>query len=270
MIAMATAPLAGQEEVELPFLLQLGSGNVGVRYSPGYLDRAARVSDRYALLLDHLGPQSERPLALVIDLLTRREWEEAGIRTPYGLPAILGRREIALAAGGDGGTIALWNRLAPGGVPELAGHPIRGTVEEAESLAALDLIAQVEVVRLLLPDIVDVPSRPRWLSALTAHTLAWSAFARFESARLDEIGRFFSAVEGASGSSETELAPRMRDDARFFEAAALVGAREKKPPAKPFLKCLRKKRGEPVAGLVKRYPALEGWMTAQGSALAGS
>lgn len=265
----ALGALAAADTVSLPFLLEFQTDRIAIRYTPGSLDRAARVQERFGLLLEEWTIRGAAPTVLAIDLLSRDEWEAAGIDVPYGLPVVLGPREIALAAWGDAGTVALWQRLAGADLPRLEGTPVRGTRVEAESLSALDLAAQVEVARLLLADLGAAAPDP-WWDALAAQTLAWSAFLRFESDRADEIGRFFQGLARSVPIAEDRpggVADRLVAAAPFVTPALAIAATEGQPPAKPFLRWLRKRaRSEAERGdrLRIRYPTAGQWLLERG------
>lgn len=256
--------------VELPYLLTLPSPRVPVRYTPGTLDRASHLQRRFEFFLDEIASRSAPRFGLVIDLLSRDEWEASGIEVPYGLPASLGPREIALAAIGDAGTVALWRRLAGGGVPRLPGAPIRGTIAEAESLWALDLAAEVEIARLLLPALAADGGSP-WWEPLVAQTLAWSAFLRYEPDQGPQIARFFDGLaESAAGEADMAggAARRILDAAPFAAAARQVAASEGRPPAKRFLRWLARKgnSGGPAGReerFRERYPEVAAWLDAR-------
>jgi len=255
---------------ELPFLLELQSERVSVRYSPGSLDRASRVMERFDLLLEEVGGRRGPALGLAINLLSREEWEASGIEIPYGLPAEIGPRELALAAWGDAGTVALWQRLAGAGVPRLNGTPVRGTRAEAESLSALDLVTEIEAVRMLLP-VLEGGNGSDWWDPLLAHTLAGSAFLRYEAARAEEIARLFAHLEAQkpSGSdSRGGAAERIHRYAPYAFAARSIAATEERPPAKPLLGWLRKGAQsksvrEREENFRARYPAVAEWLASQ-------
>jgi len=257
---------AGQ--VVLPYLLTLPSERVPVQYTPGTLDRASHVQDRFELLVTEISHRSKADIGLVVHLLSREEWESAGIEVPYGLPAALGPQQIAIAALGDPGTVALWKRLAGDGVPRLAGRPVRGTIAEAESLSALDLAAEVEVARLLLPAL-DANGGSEWWEPLVAQTLAWSAFLRFEPGRRHEISTFFGGLVGVRPSAEDSVggaADRLIESAHYAAPALRIADVESRPPARPFLKWLRKKGNthspaDREERFRMRYPSVAEWLS---------
>lgn len=251
-----------------PFLLTLPGDAVVVNYAPGSLDRAYHVQQRLELLVGDASRWSGERLRLRVFVLGRAEWSEMGVGLPYGLPARLPGDVLAVPAAGDDGTVALWTRLRGAPPPALPGRPLAGTPQEAASLALSDLLTEIEAARTLLA-LARLRGETPWVHQVMAHLLALSAFERYERARLDEIGRFFSDL--GRQVSETpaleryteglDLATLLWFESRFHAGARRVLDDGKKNEAKVVLKLARKNGGVlRRAALLERYPALADWL----------
>lgn len=278
IVPLLMLPLAGtvdaSDPTALSLLLELPGDAVSVRYTPGSLDRAVSVQERFLRLLRDFRDWARHDAVLLVYLLSREEWERAGYRSPYGLPEPLEGRALALAAWGDAETVSLWQRLIGGRLPMVPGQPFRGSPEEASSLALADLIARVEVVRNLLPA-AGYSGDAIWVDGVMAHAVALSTLQRHEATQLPEATRLFAALasRGAAPGSESSaeadptssLAARLGQEGWYFEAALLVAEAEGRAPAKALLKWARRYSDRvPAADLVGRYPQLGRWLAAGG------
>ncbi len=264
LLVLALAPT--RAGAELPFLLDLPATHkswAGVRYTPGSLDRASHVQDRLGLLVDDFDRWTDQKQPLFAYLLSRTEWEEVGVRIPYGLPARLPDGGIVLAAWGDKGMVALWRELLNGALPEIEGTPLRGTVEESSSLLALDLLGQVEASRTLVARGELQAAEPR-VYDLFAHTLAASAFYRHERGRFNDIAALFrrlAAAEVSADSSHADLRTLLQEQARTFNAAHWLLAKRGEDAPKTLFKLARKKKGAlDTSTLRQRFPELAAWL----------
>ncbi len=254
--------------LEMPFLLDLPpnrTSSAGVRYTPGSLDRASHVQQRLSLLARDFARWSGGKETLQAYLLSRQEWEELGVRIPYGLPARLPDGGVVLSAWGDSGTVALWTDLLAAELPAVEGTPLRGTAAEASTLLALDLLAQVEVSRTLVVRGGYRVTEPR-IADLLAHTLAATAFWRHEAARFDDIGLFFARLArtpvAAEGSVPEEgLRRLLRRQARTFLAAHLIVRAREDEAAKALLKLAAKQHdGLGAEDLRRKFPEITSWL----------
>jgi hypothetical protein len=257
--------VSGVAASELPFLLELRSDPVRVLYTPGSLDRASRVQQRFTLLVEDFGKWNGGVVPLSIVLLTRDEWEASGAAVLFGLPAQLPDSQLALSAWGDSGTVGLWQVLAGGSLPTLEGVPIRGTPQEASSLVGCDWLGQVEASRLLLAAAGYRAAEP-WVLEVMAHTVALAVLARYESQRLSEVVALYSGFARqngsrfGSGSPEAALQSWLRSEARFFEAARILVSSRGPRAAKDILKLARKRNGRLEGDeVLDRFPQLSDW-----------
>ncbi|MCH7666272.1 MAG: hypothetical protein IH936_10140 [Acidobacteria bacterium] len=245
----APGPAAGQSippagSKPLPYLLNLGDIFALVRYSPGALDRASHVQQRFALLAEDFRKWSKQSVPLSAVLLSRTDWEALDLAVPYGLPAHMANGEVALCAWGDHGTVRLWRALLGGELPQLEGHPLYGSKAEASSLLLNDLLAQGVAARALLnqagfggvhPDIVN----------FTAHVIALAASNLHESLSLGAIRRIYSmtAPDASLGvpSGDGIWRARLASERPYYEAAAaLISKRGATKAPKALLKLLRR------------------------------
>ncbi len=250
---LATAPAAATAS-EVPYLLSLEGPPVTVRYSPGSLDRADHVQRRFGRLVAEIGRKQLGQPLLVVELLTDADWRSSGLPGPFGLPAITTTGTLALPAWGTPGTVALWRGLLDGRLPSILGTPLRGTAEEAASLAAADLVGEVEASRLILARLGLVAGEP-WADDLLACSLVVSTLQRHEAVRWPELRFLISGLVQRAEAADEERLWRLR----FVAAAERVGAESGKLPAKPLLKLVRKGDGSAVGRLVERYPWLRSW-----------
>lgn len=241
-------------------LLTLGGRHVTVRYTPGALDRADHVQRRYTLLARDFGPKNAAGPVLLVELMSAPEWRAAGLPEPFGLPAIGASGSLVLPAWGNAESVATWRLLLAGRLPRIDGTPLRGSAEEAASLAAADLLGELEASRLLLAVQRLSGDRP-WVDDLLAAALAASAFQRYEAPRWPEIRALFDRLARAG---DPRLAERLRC-AAYLEAAARIGEEAGKLPARPLLKMAAKKKG-PLAAqrLLEAYPWLAEWSVSHG------
>jgi hypothetical protein len=243
---------------QLPHLLLLPGEGAWVHYSPGALDRAARVQEWLrTLAIDH-AKWSRQPVPLSAVVLTREEWQGAGFERPYGLPLRLGSGKLALPAEGDSGTVAGWRALLGPELPPLPGFPLRGTPEEGSSLLAADLLARLEASRELVAAGVLRIEEP-WVAELAAALVAVSAF-RGEPQTLAHLERLSATLAataaGAPGrEAAADLAGRLGDH-RAFAAALEVAGQERRPLAR--LLALQKQGGGVLTSgyLLGRFPQL--------------
>ena len=251
LLAAARVPLAAGG-FDQPHLLTLRGDEVTVRYTPGALDRAAHLQERLRTLAGDVRGWLGVDLELRGFVLGPDEWEAAGVDRPYGVPARVGARELAVAAWGDERSVALWRAALRQPLPWGGGEPVRGTVEEAASLALCDLLVQVEVGRIAV-------AAAGWRGdaealELAAHVVAASAFALHEPQRRAEIHDVFVRL------AERPVAPARRGDGLYFRGAEIVLERDGTRAAKRLAQLARRGKGElRREALIERYPELAPW-----------
>lgn len=262
---------SGAEAGSLAFLLELPGELVGVRYSPGSLERAVHLQDRYTLLLEDFRSWSNSPVALVLFLLSRDEWQQAGFELPYGVPTAMGGRGLAMSAWGDAQTVQLWKDLLGSRLPILPDTPLRGSPDEVASQALAALLGAVEVSYILLQAGGYRGDRP-WVDGVMAHLVALAAIERHESQHLPEMRQVFLQLARSGGgagayplsaaTTSDSLAARLWFEAQYFDAASLISQGRGKTPTKAVLRQARKQGGGiRAADLLARYPALGEWLS---------
>ncbi len=258
-------PAAAQD---LPFLLDLPvtpERAAAVRYTPGSLDRASHVQDRYSLLAADFGRWSGEKLPLLVMLLSREDWQRLGVQLPYGFPVRLPNGTVMLAAWGDSGTVELWRHLLAEGLPPLEGTPIRGTPDEAASLVITDLLGQIEAARGLLTRGGFGSPQPR-INDFMAHTLALSAVLNHDRSRLALLDSLFRQLEVAPADipgAEPNLGGWLRYQGDAYRAARTLAAKRGNASAKQLLKLARRAGGSlSAADLRRRFPELAPWLDA--------
>jgi hypothetical protein len=277
---------AGADPAALSQLLLLPGERAAVRYTPGALDRAAHVQARLAVLASDFASWSGRATPLRALVLSPEDWRAAGLRRPYGLAERTPTGELAAPAWGSEETVALWRGLTGAPPPWAGGLPVRGTPEEAGSLALADLVLQVECGRLFVeggglgpgelaggaPDAAGAD----WVSGLAAHVVALVALVRHEPARLDQVSAFWrllgaagtgaaaAGVERASG--ELPLGSWLAREAALHAGARLIVERDGAKSVKRLQALRRARGGLTAAALLGRYPELGPWLRAAGGA----
>lgn len=264
VVRAAPSPQSEQQ----PFLLALRGQSVVLNYTPGALDRAVHVQRRLELLSTDFSRWSNVQVRLRVFVLSRDEWGHFGFHLPYGLPGRVSGTTLAVPSYGDAGTVELWTQIRGFPPPPLAGIPMKGTAEEAASLALSDLLMEVEAARVLL-SLGGLQGEVSWLHQLMAHSLARSAFEAYESGRLAEIDAFFDSL--GSGietplplnryAAGLELETLLWFESRFQDGARVLLASGKKNEAKGLLKQAAKSGGELTESLFfELFPEMRGWL----------
>jgi hypothetical protein len=260
--AMPSSDAAG--ELSVSGLLLLPGRTATVRYSPGSLDRAARVQERLELLAADWTKWCKRDIALGAYVLDRDEWGRAGITQTYGLPLRLGSTWMVVPGEGDDRTVTLWEGLVGGGLPAAEGMPMRGTPAEASSLGMADLLAQHQLA-VGFVEMTGLTNGSVWLRDLLAHVVAGASFLRWEPARIGEVDALYQRAAaatpapplGATAVPEQPVGPWLAAQARLYGAAQVVLAKDGDDAVKHLIK-MRKKKGAPLelADLEARYRGL--------------
>ena len=266
--AALAAPVGA--DANLAHLFNLRGAHCTVRYTPGSLDRAAHVQARLDALAEDFAKWGGARVELVAYILGPEDWHMAGLRQPYGMPEAVGPNAVAMPAWGDDRTIALWRGLLGGPLPWSSGTPVRGTPEEAASLAAADLVAQVEIARQFV-DRERLASGAPWVHELLAATVARAAFERREAVRIGEIEGFFAQLGRTAGpeppSPPIEFREGLAAAARFFAGAPILLRRDKGKTVSRLTKLARKSDGPLAVGdWVGRYPELSVWLSGPAAA----
>ncbi len=254
---------------ERGLLLDLRGRGANVRYSPGSLERAARVQETYGLLATQIAPWTKNKEALLVYLLSREDWQSAGVALPFGFFARLPVHGLAIPAWGDPGTVGLWRGLLGSALPEVEGEPMRGSAEEASSVRLADLLADVEAVRLLL-ERAGIGADQVWAGELMAHSVAYSVLWKHRPARLAAAERLYATVLArdralpapslADYRTGLSMEDWLRFQARFSRGARRLAEAEGLGAGKAVVKLARKNGGRlSGAALVARWPTLAAW-----------
>lgn len=281
-LALGSGPAAepSPQSSQQPFLLALRGKTVVLNYTPGALDRAVHLQRRLELLGNDFARWAGAAAQLRVFVLSREEWAKFGFLLPYGLPGRIGGNTLAVPSFGDAGTVELWTQIRGFAPPPLPGIPMKGTAEEAASLALSDLLMEVEAARVLL-SVGAVRGEVAWLHQVLAHLLARTAFERYEETRMPEINAFFDSLGvGVQGSLPLDRYAQGLDLETFlwFESCFQDGARvvmesAKGNQAKALVKRARKSGGVLTETVFfERYPEMRAWLAktfAAGSTPAG-
>ncbi len=256
---VALVVLAGlaPQAVGQTYLASLEGPPVTIRYAPGSLDRATAVKQRFERLIEQTGKRRwwKQPL-LLVELMEADAWRQAGLAEPYGLPAISAEGSLALPSWGTQETVAVWRDLLDRRLPSTSVAPLRGSSEELASLAAADLLGEVEGSRLVLSRLGLAGAEP-WINDLLACAMTVSALVEYEPVRRAESLQLFAALAKRGETSSDERLKRLK----WIQAADRIGSESGRFPAKPLLKLVRKQPG-PLAAekLLEHYPWLAEWL----------
>lgn len=250
-------------------LLDLRGDLVSVRYSAGALQRASQIQDPFELLVAEFAKWSGQKNRIGVLLLSREEWEAAGIAMPYGLPARVHGSNVASAAWGDPATVDLWGRLLGWDMPAVDDAPLRSTSEEAASLVAADLLGLFEGARILMEQ-AGYGGTEAWVGEVLAHTVAATVIARAPGAGMAGAARLYGNLAATRADSPPPLANYRSGlsieewlwfQASFFEAARMILDEERRGTGKSVVKLARKNDGRVSrADLIGRYPMLDAWL----------
>lgn len=267
---LLTSPVAAQgggSRDALWELLLLPGNQVSVRYTPGSLDRASRLQQRLEPLVKEIGSWTGQPASLAIFLISRDEWEQVGFALPYGFPARLPGRLLALAAWADDGTVDLWRGLLHEQLPEAATGFAAGSPTMQSSLEVCDLLGSVEAARILLEK-AGLAGDELWISELMAHTAYLAA--RWQGpprAGGDEDVRSATAARpgGALPLAAYEAGLSMEDwlwfQSAFYRGARQLIERRGHKVGKQMLRTAAKSGGTlRRADLIDRYPEVGEWL----------
>ncbi len=261
------APAAGL--ARLTHLLTLPGLATTILYTPGALDRAARVQERAELLALVFHRIDKRPAPLKIWVLEREDWEAAGLDRAYGLPVVVDAGAFALPALGDPGQVETVTRLLGAPPPTSDWIPLRGTPEEAGALAVADAIFQIEAARDFGRRVRLMGDRP-WVTGVLAQLAARIAFEKAEPGRMPAIAAMFDSIAEHQGG----LVSRRLDDyaaglplevdlwyqAQLLRGADVLWVREGDSGASRFLyRTIQKGTLVPAAELDRAYPGLATW-----------
>jgi hypothetical protein len=268
LLVLALVPLGGtSQEAPPPFLLVLKGQAAYVNYTPGALDRAIHIQRRIELVAVDFSKLTKMQIRVRVFVLSRDEWGQFGFGLPYGLPGRIRGTTLAVASLGDPGTVSLWTDILGVAPPPLPGIPIKGTAQEASTLAMGDLLTQVETARILLSS-GGIRGEVGWVQQVLAHLVARVAFERYESARLENINNFFAQLgQGASGhtlaqySQGLDLKTLLWFESRFHQGARLVLEGGKKNEGRELFKAAVKNGGLVTEQMMlERYPQLRVWL----------
>ena len=263
LVAMEAAPQAPP----LPFLLALKGKATVINYTPGALDRAVHIQRRIELLVVDFSRQIKQQLLVRIFILSRNEWSQFGFGLPYGLPGRIQGATLAVPALGDAGTVSLWTEILGSSPPPLPGIPLKGTAEEASTLAMADLLTEVEAARLLL-SLAGIRGDEVWVHQVLAHMVARMAFASYEGPRMGEINAFFEQLAHGSENHALEryspgidLTTLLWFESRFHRGSRVLLEGGHRNGGRGILKRAMKNGGL-VTGkeLLDRYPRLGEWL----------
>ncbi len=261
------APTSLQSPPSAYFLLTLPGNRVEVQYTPGSLDRAARLQTRLQLVTRTFSRKADQELSVVVYMLSREEWEQAGYPVSYGIPVRVGTQGIAVPAAGDEGTVTLWKGLLQGALPQVRGLPLRGTPEQASTMVMADLMSQLLVSEILV-DVTGLTGDAPWVRGLMTHTSFLYGIRQHDPGRTGDLDVMYRRLAQASGNqrwSARDYGPELAlADWMWFQAALHFGAQtildeEGKGTLKKLRKVGRKEKGLEGDSLLLRYEGLNTW-----------
>lgn len=250
-------------------LLPLGIDRARFYYSPGSLDRAANLRARMEIVEGAFEKWADQPIGLVVFVLSRRAWEEAGIDVEYGIPVRLGAKSIGAPARGDPETVELWSELLDGRLPNVAGRPILGTPQELASMVLSDVLVQVLAGEVLV-DLLGLYGTEPWVRGVLAHLAAVSVSLRKGTDRPEDLEVFYRQLLSRRPPKSFSLRDYSPDlpledwlwfQAQFHFAAQAVFDKEGKKSIKQMRELKKKGKGLIAADRLRRkYKKLGAWL----------
>lgn len=250
-------------------LLPMSGDRASVRYTPGALDRSANLQRRLELLTRYFERWGGEHVEVLVFVLGRTEWEQAGFNVTYGLPVRVGETALAVPAEGDPGTVELWQTLLDGRLPRIAGTPIRGTPEEAASLLVSDLLAQTLCAEILV-DSTGLAGDAFWVRGVLTHLISWMMAERLGTDRPEDVVTLYEqflrwhaprTLSVRDYGHDVVLADWLYFQAQFLEGARAVYAKAGKESLKKMIK-LKKKGGGTLASedLRRKFKGVDEWL----------
>lgn len=252
-------------------LLTLPGDWVEVRFTPGSLDRAARLQGRLGDLFRRFNAWSKGSRALEVLVVSPDEWARLQIELPFGFPAKKDQDSWYAPAWGTEGSVQLWKGLAASEVEGIEQFQVRGSPKEIASLALADFVLELEICRSFMSsEAVAGGVEGLWLSDLFAHVLCTSSD-RLRTYQ-DPVGsaallQALAVAEGAPTrlklsdyGPDLDFAAWLGFQARFAQGAELIWAETGKASVKRILR-MRRKKGSALVfeDLLREYPNLSQW-----------
>lgn len=261
------APTSLQSPPSAYFLLTLPGDRVQIQYTPGSLDRAARLQTRLNLVTRTFSRKADHDLNVVVFMLSREEWEQARYPVAYGMPVRVGTQGLAVPAAGDDGTVALWKGLLQGALPQVHGLPLRGTPAQASTMVMADLMSHLLVSEILV-DTAGLTGDAPWVRGLMTHTSFLYGIRQHDPGRTVDLDVMYRRLAQASENrpwSARDYGPELvLEDWMWFQSALHFGAQkildeEGKGALKKLKKLGRKDEGLAGDALLLRYEDLNEW-----------
>lgn len=267
LCALALVPGAGAQPptpvAQSGALLTIRGEVVVVRYTGGFLDRAAHVLRRLDLIVADLQKRGKRPLSVSAYVISREQWEASNLARPYGLPISIAATSVIVPGLGDAGTVTSWQHWLGSDLPTLPGFPLRGSPEAASSLAVADLFLQREIAAIFV-DRHGLIGRQPWVRGLFTHLVALELFARYEPSRMLEIetmyrhlGRQIPVLLQLREEAQMPIEQWLLAESRYFAAALRVHSSQGRKAVRQGLK-LRKEGEGPLSeeAVLQMFPSL--------------
>lgn len=273
------APTRLYQRPPVYLLLRLSGDLTEFRYTPGSLDRSARLQTRL-----ELAGRAFRKWAKKVEMipevfvLGHEEWRGARYPVPYGVPIRLQGNGLAVPAIGDDHTVALWSELLDGTLPSILGTPIRSTPQQAATMLLADQVAQILVSEMLV-DTAGLGGNRPWVRGFATHVVSLGVASRIEPGRLRELDTMYALLERhrpAQGASARDYGPDLPfDEWLWFQGQFHHGAKlllQDAGNGNDAVKRLRKlrKRGDGVLRddlLLARVDGLRDWFATAFSAV---
>ncbi len=257
------------------FLVHLAGDQADVRYVHGSLDRAARLQSRLELTMRSFERWTGARLEIDVYLLSRQDWEDSRYDVAYGLPVRVGRRSLAAPAAGDDGTVALWSGILHGALPQVAGMPLRGTPEQAATMALADVLTQLQASEILV-DELGLGGDQHWVRGLVTHVAAVDFYRRHDPGRLGDLDAMYALLtrdRDPKAMSARDYGPDLglRDwlwfQAQFHSGAKTILEKTGKGALKKIKKLAKKGGGLTGDRLRAEWKPLDEWFRASFAAV---
>jgi hypothetical protein len=268
-------PLGPVPRTSLDFLLTIPDDQVMVRYTPGSLDRAARLQFRLKDLYERINSWLPVGSPFAVFVLSPDDWKDQGLPRPYGMAQRVAAFAGAVPAWGTDDTVALWRELAGMTIDGSTEFTVRGSAEEVATVLLADSLVEFEMCRMIAINRGLAPAgRDPWVAEVVGHILCTSARRMNKEPSPVDLTvtlRRLRSLKGEPGKAslagfdaELPLSQWLDYQARFVEASERVWQAEKKSGVRQLLKRWRKK-GAPLsmADLTDLFPTLVEWRNAE-------
>ncbi|MEM9595235.1 MAG: hypothetical protein AAGD06_13265 [Acidobacteriota bacterium] len=262
------APTHLYPEPNVSGLITLPGDFAHVRYGVGYLGRAARLQLDLEPAMRILQRWTDNGTEVTIYLLSREQWQQAGLSMPFGVPVRVGRLALAAPAEGDDATVALWNSVGLGVLPSPAANAFPGTPHHASSMVMADFLTYLQTAEVLV-DEAGLAGDEHWVRSLVTHIAAVGYLTKNEDPRLRDLEMVYRqaltrrperSLAASDYRPDLGLGDWLWFQAHFHRGAMILLDEEGRRPMRDLHKLKNRNDGLLTgASILARWNRLEDW-----------